>query len=241
MSITNLRDISGKDCHLKKGLVFRSGALHEATEDDFVRLDELGITTVLDLRVEAEIRLHPDKLPAHVRYSKLLPPSHGSTPAKGVYERILSESALPPGEDMRAAYYEMGEQYKGAFSKAIRLIAHAEEPILFHCQNGKDRTGVLSALILALLRTDETQIYEDYILTNIHMAEKNKIDFVRMSEGLDEMQKKRLWSIMEVRCDYLTAFFDGINDGFGSLEAYAKRALGFDKYLFTRLYERMAV
>lgn len=229
MSIINLRDIGDNVTCIKKGILFRSGSLHEATDEDCMHLKELGIATILDLRLDEEILLQPNKLPDDVRYIKLPPPLHRSKLGRGVYQRIVSKTALSQGEDMRMAYQEMGEQYKEAFSMAIRLIMETQAPILFHCKNGKDRTGALSALLLMLLGVGQEEIYADYLATNAYMAVKNETDFILMGEGFNDMQKEQLWSIMEVRSIYLEAFFKGIEDAFGSVEVYLSRVLGIDK------------
>lgn len=229
MSLINFRDIGENLTRIKSGNLFRSGSLHAATEKDCRYLKEIGIATILDLRLDVEIDLAPNKLPEDVRYIKLPPPLQRPKPIPGVYQRIVAKTALPPGEDMCMDYREMCVRYKDAFSTALHLIMETKDPILFHCQNGKDRTGALSALVLALLGVSKEEIYADYLASNAHIAAKNKTDLSRMSEGFNDMQKEQLLSIMEARENYLTAFFKGIEDSFGGVELYVSYILKIEK------------
>ena len=64
-------------------------------------------------------------------------------------------------------YLEIG---RGAFARAIGILADAANyPIVFHCAAGKDRTGVLAALILDIVGVERRAIVEDYVLTASRM------------------------------------------------------------------------
>ena len=80
--------------------------------------------------------------------------------------------------EMQELLTYMIEACSDRFVSALRVLAEVDEPVVFHCAAGKDRTGVLAALVLALLGVDEHQIAADYSLSGLGM--------VRMREWLQE-------------------------------------------------------
>lgn len=162
----NFRDIGGYRNRLGQTVVwrkvFRSDSVHLMTSGDSQHVyQNLGLATFIDLRnsTEAGRDEYSSSLPTTVNYRHVpFLEQHGITP-------------FSPEDDPAA---RLAEIYLWILANSGHLIAEAlntlaEEPnipALFHCTAGKDRTGVLAAIILSLLNVDEKQIMADYALTN---------------------------------------------------------------------------
>jgi protein-tyrosine phosphatase len=169
----NFRDVGGYDTSdgrsVRVGRVYRSDSLSHMTDAD-VRccVDELGIHTVIDLRAGHEV----DQF------------SHGPLEATGVRflhrpvvdetrrERFIRDPGAPAPELMSpgAIYLMMLERFADRLVDVVRIIADpTSHPVVFHCAAGKDRTGIVAALVLGVLGVDDDTIVEDYVRTADHM------------------------------------------------------------------------
>jgi protein tyrosine/serine phosphatase len=166
-TVFNFRDlgglvgIDGRTVHC--GRLYRSGSLHrlaeedlaEEAEEDVEKLAGLGLRTVLDLRRPEEIARdgRVPELPG-LTYVNLHPIHR---------EWDLGHYDGAPERYLADRYLDMAEEGIEGFGAALRLISDASRaPIVMHCFAGKDRTGVLTALTLALLGVSDADIMADY-------------------------------------------------------------------------------
>jgi protein-tyrosine phosphatase len=159
-SIVNFRDLGGLPAEgglLRRGVLFRSGTLHLASPRDAELLDAIGLRTVVDLRTDDE----------RARW-----PAHGAwTPARIVHAPLLRSLWSP--EDLMvhsdaeaflaARYMDMIQHSGDVIAHAMTTVAECGlQPAVIHCAAGKDRTGVLTAMILGALGVDDDTIADDY-------------------------------------------------------------------------------
>ncbi len=159
----NVRDLGGyltKDGYTTRWrTLIRSAGLDHITDKGQRQLLDYGVKTIVDLRDDREVIDYPDVF------------AHGN---HAHYVNLpLSPSGFASGTD----YAHLGElycQYLSAFQvnigKIIAAIAESEAGILFHCAVGKDRTGIVSALLLDLVGVPVEVIAEDYALTTPQIA-----------------------------------------------------------------------
>jgi protein-tyrosine phosphatase len=161
---TNFRDLGGyrtsAGSTVRWGLVFRADSLHGLVPRDLELYEQLGFRAVYDLRGEAEREERPDPIPSrHLPVSGRPADATTQTPAEALSgddgERILRD--LYVGLIEHAAGL-IGELFTG-------LAADDGLPAVFHCHAGKDRTGVVAALLLEALGVDRAAILDDYELT----------------------------------------------------------------------------
>jgi protein-tyrosine phosphatase len=166
----NFRDLGGYRTadgrHVRWATLYRSDTLHRLTAADAAGFHALGLRTVIDLRSATEIdqfgRLDvasPD-LAWHsvpmLDNMRLEPRDPAEPPPPPL-------PPLSPGE----GYLRMVEGFSASVAEVFRLIAEADAvPAVFHCTSGKDRTGVLAALILETLGVADETIAADYALTD---------------------------------------------------------------------------
>jgi protein-tyrosine phosphatase len=163
--ITNFRDLggyrTGSGAVVRWGKVFRSDALHGLEPDDLDRYQQLGLRTVFDLRGDAEREVSPN--PVASRHLKVL-------------SRPADAAPLVPPTDLTAEAGEkfLGDMYRGLIDHAAEQIGELFGglldvdglPAVFHCHAGKDRTGVVAALLLEALGVSRSVILDDYELTS---------------------------------------------------------------------------
>ncbi len=162
---TNFRDLGGYagagGARTRWGRLFRSDAL--ALEDQDLELfTALGIRTVYDLRRDSERETAPSRLPvgAHaVESIELI--SDGSPPP-------AVDALLADGESFLAdIYLHMLETSASGVGYILTGLADSSRlPAVFHCTAGKDRTGIVAALVLTVLGVAEEDILDDYELTS---------------------------------------------------------------------------
>ncbi len=168
----NFRDLGGvlteDGATVRTGRVFRSDSLSYLSRQDVEHLrDDLGVRTVIDLRARHEVEDYGHgPLEAHVR--QLHMPIVDQT----------REPALPSRKARKAAKFQtldqiyafMLEEYASRFAAVLAVIADAEQqPVVFHCAAGKDRTGLVSALVLALCHVPDASIVTDFAFTESRM------------------------------------------------------------------------
>ena len=157
-----------------QGVLLRADNLQELTVGDVRRLvDELGVRVVVDLRTDVEVELEgPGPLVrdgrADVRHRSLYPEAGERTDIDvGVVfpwqNRSLDEYASEPGPVR--AYLGYLRDRPDSIVDALRDAAHARGATLVHCAAGKDRTGVVAALALAVAGVRRDAIVADYVAT----------------------------------------------------------------------------
>jgi protein-tyrosine phosphatase len=123
---------------------------------------------------------------------------------------------------------------RAAFGTALRRIAAATGPVLYHCSAGKDRTGWLSALLLGVLGVDRATIVEDYLLTNAVTAEDidKVLEILETRRGLPPELVRPVLSALP---EYLDAAYQEI----GPLDDYLRDGLDLDDTELDALRSRL--
>jgi protein-tyrosine phosphatase len=236
----NARDLGGlvsaDGRTVRSGLIFRAPALGRLTDADVAALRRLGLTDLLDLRHGSEIEIAPpDRLPAgpQVAHIPIFDPAHPvfTYVSAVLLGRDLDRHAQLAIEGTPAAmlaiyrWFVTAPLARAAFGTAMRRIAAASGPLLFHCSAGKDRTGWLSAVLLTALGVDRATVMADYMLTN-------EVTAGDMEKVLDALNARRgvpaevMRPLLDVTPDYLDAAFTQVEAEYGTLDAYLRDGLG---------------
>ena len=199
------------------GRLFRSDTLHELTEGDVTLLHEVGLKSIIDLRTATEIDLSGRGLlgAGATDYIHLSVIDEDGGEARGV--------PAPMDESLANRYLWYLEVGRDPLSHALSLIGDASKhPLVFHCAAGKDRTGVLAALILDIVGVERQAIVDDYVLTaNSMEAIVARLSRNRAEGGMDYNIPA---SALTVEATTMEGFLDGVDQGYGGARQWALAA-----------------
>jgi len=205
----NLRDVGGYPVEgggsVRWRRLFRSDALHQLDPAGVAAVTGLGLRTVVDLRTQPEVDLGPSPVSGRVTHISLLPGDLLGLP--------LDLAAL-----YRYFVDECGEQIAAAIAE---LTGDDAMPALVHCTAGKDRTGVVVALVLAVLGVPDDIIAADYAVSAVYLdpARTPTIGQLLAGTGLDdELISALLSSPPQLILDVL----DTIRERAGSVDGYLR-------------------
>lgn len=219
----NFRDLGGYHAadgtRLRWRRLFRADGLTRLDEADCEVLAGFGLSTVIDLRTAGEVdergRFPLEVLEVdyhHLPVMDVLPP-----------DRDLERYGEP--EFVTTRYLQMFEEGSGALTRAVRLLAEpATLPAVFHCSAGKDRTGVLAALVLAFLGVAPATIVEDYALSGEAMLGLLAWLEQQHPDSAGELARFAP-AVTSAPPESMAAFLDALIEGHGSFDAVA-RTLG---------------
>jgi protein-tyrosine phosphatase len=207
--VLNLRDVGGYPVEaggcVRWRMLFRSDALYRLDAAGVATVAGLGLRTVVDLRSQPEVDLPPSPVGARVTHVPLLT---GDMP----------EVPLGLGD----LYHHLVNERGGQIGAAIAALCGDDAmPALVHCSAGKDRTGVVIALILAVLGVPDEMIAADYALSAAYLDPDQTpvISQLRASTGLDgELIGALLSSPPELIVDVL----DMVRERAGSVDGYLR-------------------
>ena len=158
----NARELGGYQTFSGKtsyGFLIRADATHQLTANDVAKLKELGVTQQVDLRSAEEIKKAPSllEIEEEIRYEHV-----------DMLDHIHSDffQNLP---DMTEMYCGLLDDCKEKYARIFRKILKNPKATIFNCTAGKDRTGVLTMLILKLAGVNDEIIIEDYAVSGENM------------------------------------------------------------------------
>jgi len=170
----NFRDLGGYAAAsgqtVRWSRVYRADGIHRIEGADLARVAALGIRTVLDLRTRGELtdhgRVPTEAMNASYQHLPLL---------EQVWERDLLVAEMDAVDFLAGRYLAMLDQGASSIVSAFETIADPEcLPVVFHCSAGKDRTGVLAAVLLSVLGVSDDDIAADYALSRAAMREMSE-------------------------------------------------------------------
>jgi protein-tyrosine phosphatase len=227
-ALHNFRDLGGYSTtdgrRTRPGRLFRADALSKLTEGsaDWDRFRALGVRTVIDLRYPWEIDRR-GRVPAHPSFTY-----HNLSIEHRPYDQPALAPDVEPGPYLSARFAEVAEDGTAEIRQALELIAasaraEGEPALVFHCASGKDRTGLLAALVLLLLGVPEDTVVEDFSLTEL-AAPALLADWRARNGG----RSPRWPWVGRAPAGIMRLFLAGLTRRYGSAEGYVSGALGMD-------------
>jgi len=234
----NFRDLGGYASDLGGevlcGLVYRAGRIDQLTEQDRTRFDALGIRTIFDLRNDSERERFPDPVP-NVQVCLM--------------SRVFDEGSMPD----TASFSEHEHSVRFLRDLYLGLLAHAGPeiglifrgmaedgglPALFHCAAGKDRTGVVAALLLTWLGVDREVVLDDFELTEKYIGHELHTEmFDRMLER--GMAPEAAAGMLHASRETMAAMLDELDVHYGGIENYLRDVAALDSETLLALRARL--
>ena len=229
--LVNLRDLGGLPLtrgggETRFGRLLRSESPHHLDEAGVRTLADAGVSTVIDLRTASERAQRPNLLVSAGRM-------------RGVNAPIFNDDDDFPSHLVTATdvYCWWLSDLRVCIRAAMCAIADAPSaPILVHCHAGKDRTGVVVALVLLIAGVEVGAIADDYALSGVQLAEMLARDRVSAVErGMDEVRAERLFT---VRREAMVETIERIEADHGGSARYLAE-LGIEEHRLDRLRRLM--
>lgn len=200
---------------MRPGRLYRADALSRLAGNDWERFTALGVRTVIDLRYPLEIDEF-GRVPDHdqLQYFNF---SIEHRP----YDQASLDPDVEPARFFADRYAEVAADGVKEIRQTLAVIAdHTNPPVVFHCKTGKDRTGLIAALVLHLLGVRDDDIVDDFALTNL--ATDRFIADARAA-GIDP----RWPGYGTAPADTMRFFLADLTQTYGSVRGYI-RHLGMD-------------
>lgn len=256
--IVNTRELGGlvmtDGRTVKHGLLLRGATLNKASESDIKCLEEeFGVRLIFDFRTEQEVRHAPDKDVPGAKYLWLptLDPTNGEK-GKDVFsaggyrsaeELVLKGAFLPQVQEAaRNMYTDIVDNEYSQLQYAVflqRILEVEEGAIFWHCSQGKDRTGLGAAFILAALGADRETILEDYCISNdAYTEEVRQMKATILSQGGGENEMDVVQTFIGINVKHFIEGLDLIDSKYGGMDSYVRDILMLSDEDRARLQER---
>ena len=214
----NIRDLGGfrtaggEDTRLRA--LVRSDNLSRLTHDGWEALMAYGIRTVLDLRTtwERTIELSPflDK-DSRVRY---------------LHIPFLSDDRVmtwPHTASIEEDYRLMLREARTEVGAIVQALARAEDGgVLFYCHTGKDRTGLIAALLLAVLGVPHDDVADDYAVS-LECLRPLQAEWLEHGPG-ERSDREAEDAKFSARPEIMQAVLRHVEEEYGGAEAYLEGA-----------------
>lgn len=230
-----LRTADGK-C-VKCGTLYRSGELSGLSASGFRMLKEkYGVSTLVDLRTAEEIEGCPVPAccPIPVVHIPILRQAmrgitRDSEPMRKKMQAILA-AGMSEAEFMRECYKEMvfSPEARIGYRRLFDLLLSREKgAVLFYCSAGRDRTGIITWLILSALGVPEDTILDDYMLTPGGIRRKAiGVRFLKALRYFDRTEADFALAFMLPSKDRILGALEQIKENYGSISAFLCDGIG---------------
>lgn len=233
---------------IKHNMLIRSGQLSKAADEDIKILTEkYNLKTVIDLRIDAEIKEKPDNLTPDINYVRVplldktyLGITRDEYSLKSWFNLFEDKTRRP--EDIFFDMYEMlvfGERSRKLIPEVFSIFSGNNEAVLWHCSAGKDRVGIVSMLILLALGVKEEVIVEDFLATNRFSA--GEIIKTRVFAPFvikNRWHRKCLAVLMGVKREYMERLLHRIHNDYSDIFEFFEKVYSIDKITILNLRKK---
>lgn len=253
-SIANARELGGyrlpDGSRIRNGLLLRGGALNSASDADIASLHEqFNVVHVFDFRTEEEVVSAPDRdVPGSDRIwlpaidpdtEKVAGASLPKEAFRNLASWLLENAGNPLVQKLASNLYSemvMNEYTQLQYAAFMSALVNTDSgAVYWHCSQGKDRTGLGSAFILAALGADRELILKDYMIS----AQYYETELNALTCKVDtEAERAVLRTFISVNPVCFNFALDLIDRRFGSLREYLRGPLCLTDYDMSVLKER---
>jgi outer membrane autotransporter protein len=211
---------------MRTGVFYRSNVL-SLSNADWTTLSSLRIGRDIDLRTPSEIMATPDVVPAGAIFTNVnifgtsSPPS--TLPSNATLQSVLNIAQ----NGYRTFVTDPTE--RAGFGTVLLTLAHDPGPDLFHCSDGKDRTGWTAAILESIAGVSPTTIMNDYLASNTYRAGAINSQTAAIVAANPALKGENLTPLLGVDPSFLQAALNQVNVSYGSMNGYLIQGLGLSQ------------
>lgn len=259
--IANARDLGGIEVgdgrHVRRGLLLRGGRLSKASDKDVAALrDKYHLAYIFDFRTDSEVKRAPDRDVPGAEYvwmptidqktDTLLQPHLPPEAYHDLARYFVLHSSDP---DVKRVAHDMypdlvsNEYTQLQYSSFLQMVSNVENGAVFlHCSQGKDRTGLGAAFILAALGASRETIMEEFDLSNVYYEQEMEDAFRTLRDAgveIGQDQEDAVHAFIGVSLFDFVRALDMIDRDYGSLDKYLHEILFLSDDDIKRLRDRL--
>ena len=231
-SVANFRDVA-IGSKMKTNLLFRCAKLSTLNQEDIINLEKLNPYAIIDFRDPKEKNKAPDNLSEILLNKYISLPISASTLGRMVTQKKIDGDNVRTYEKVMEESYKLYiNNHKHVWKEFIKILLNSDNnPVIFHCSAGKDRTGIASFIIQRILNSSMELIYKNYLLSNKLLTTKAATAEQTTTSSSDNLQvtKTMLSTLGKVKKTYLLSAINEIESKYQTLENYIIKELHFDK------------
>jgi protein-tyrosine phosphatase len=226
----NTRDLGGLPRPgglTRMGVLVRSDSMAHLTATGREAMSAYGVTTIIDLRSVSEVLTSPNPFangPGNRVAYLHLPLVDDSMMVK-----------LGDAIDMYGRYLMMLERRQEAFRDIFNAVATANGAVVFHCFAGKDRTGLVAAILLSLAGVAPDAIAADFAETDTQLAKK----YQEWLEAAAPERRKEMREDLQCPPERMLGVLNHINEKWGGVALYLE-ASGLKPATIDRLSSKLS-
>jgi protein tyrosine/serine phosphatase len=234
----NVRDLGGLPTEdgrrIRNGAVVRSDNIRRLTDEGWRSLREHGVERIIDLRWPTELADdQPRDVDIEVVHVSVLGEDFDPDYVADLDEHLHSVDEVV--DHYVWSYLDFLERYRDRFGRAVAAVADAEGTVVVHCLGGKDRTGLVAALLLRLAGVGLKTIGADYAASGPNL-EPRSVQWI--AEAPDEVERAKRELLSHTPAEGIERVLAEIERRYGDVGGYL-RAAGLTEGQLGRLRERL--
>ena len=220
----NVRDLGGHPTEdgrtTRFGAIVRADSVRALSDAGWDALLAYGVSRIVDLRLHSELALDPPReLSVEVVHVPVMPELDDE---EWVEIDAIGDAEPDAAGSTRAVYLEVLERRRPRFAEAIAAVANAPEgTVVVHCHGGKDRTGLVVALLLRLVGVDVETIAADYALSGHNLREQTAAWIAAAEDDIDRERRRRIGT---APAEAMVAVLEELERRYGSVRGYLRAA-----------------
>ncbi len=234
----NVRDLGGLPTEdgrrTRLGGVVRADNIRKLTDDGWRALAEHGVQRIVDLRWPEELAQdEPRDVDIDVVHVSVLGETFDEEYVAELDAHLRSVDDV--ADHYAWSYVDFLERYRGQFGQAFAAVADADGTVLVHCMGGKDRTGIVSALLLRVAGVPHEAIGEDYAVTSANLEPSTSKWVPAITDPVERAKWEKL---RDTPADAMVRVVREIEERYGDVASYL-RAAGLSDAQVERLRGRL--
>ncbi|HZJ50140.1 MAG TPA: tyrosine-protein phosphatase [Actinomycetota bacterium] len=234
----NIRDLGGLPTAdggaTRFGAIVRADSIRQLSDAGWEALVDYGVSRIVDLRFDSELAADPpQELPVELVHVSVLPDADSN---HWTEIDALGDAAPDAATATSGVYLEFLVRFGASFARAVEAVAAAPEgAVLIHCLGGKDRTGLVSALLLRLAEVPIAEVAADYALSAERLITWSS-PWIQGAEN--EEGRRRRTRISQTPASAMNAVLEELERRHGSVCGYLSIA-GLEEVTAQRIRERL--